>query len=132
MRWTGHFGVCLVVLAGSIANGQELSPEEARRVPVPRPLNVRIEKATNCLRISWDPSPLKRIVAYEVFRKTNSEEPVRVAKVSPGQDETVLTVKTAVPRQASEFYVVALDYRGDHSKPSESVIYPRRSETPPK
>jgi len=105
-------------LIGSILYGQELNIPEAGRVPVPKPTNVTLEKKNEHLRISWDVTPIKRVTAYEIFKKVDGGGPVRIATIGKPPFET------RVPDVPTDFFVVAVDYRANRSKPSESVTYP--------
>jgi hypothetical protein len=90
----------------------ELSFPEANRIPVPAPTHLRIENHDGHRQLVWDPSRLKRVTGYEVFQKTANGASVQVAKVDQPSFEITAP---------GEYFVVAVDYRNNHSKPSESI-----------
>jgi hypothetical protein len=121
MRWLLLAFALAARMAPCIA--QELSLPEAERVPVPQPQNVRVEHHEDQLLINWDVTPIKRVTAYEVFKKIEGEVPIAVAKLPKPP------YVTSVPASArTEFFVVAIDYRNNRSKPSKPVTV----ETEPK
>jgi hypothetical protein len=106
---------CTISAAG-LAQGQGIDIKEAQRIPVPVPENVKLAVDKDRLVISWDPTPIQRVIAYEVYRKAT--KPVRLGKV-----EKPPFVITPVPKDPAEYYVVAVDYRGNRSQPSEVATY---------
>ena len=105
--------------ARPVGYGQELSVKEAERVPVPRPVNIKLREMEGCLSISWDPTPIKRVTGYEIFKKIDKGDPVRV-----GRKEKSPFVTKSIPVRPTDYFVVAVDYRGNRSRPSEMVAYP--------
>jgi hypothetical protein len=100
--------------------GQELSIPEANRIAVPAPTHVRVENQNGHLRLNWDTSRLKRVVAYEVFNKAAGSNPVQVARVERPPLEISAPADNSV-----EYFVVAVDYRNNHSGPSQPVVIGR-------
>jgi hypothetical protein len=110
--------VVAVALSSSLAFAQkELSVPDANRIPVPQPQNVRVEHREDSMFIDWDITPLKRITGYEIFKKSRSDE-------SPVQIATVRRPPYRVESDDSQnfdYFVVAIDYRKNRSKPSKVV-----------
>jgi hypothetical protein len=100
-----------------VQTGPELSIPEASRIPVPAPTHVRVENQDGHLRLNWDKTPLKRVVAYEVFKKVAGGDPVQVARV----DHPPLEISPPAGGPV-EYFVVAVDYRNNHSRPSKSLV----------
>jgi hypothetical protein len=115
MRWIVILSLACWI--GLVAYGQELSPPEAKRVPVPRPVNVKVVAQESHLMVSWDVTPIKRVTGYEVFKKVDGDEPVFVATVEKPP------CVTAVPTISTDYFVVAVDYRDNRSNPSQPVTY---------
>jgi hypothetical protein len=113
------------ILALPLAGGkaQELSLPDAQRVPVPQPQNVRVEHRKDTFLIDWDITPLKRVTAYEVFKKVEGRAPTVVARVSKPPYATPVS-----PSPRVEFFVVAVDYRNNRSKPSHPVTVDAKEE----
>ena len=113
MRWLLALALAVPMTSGI---AQELSLPEANRVPVPQPQNVRVEHHEDRFLINWDVTPIKRVTAYEIFKKVDGETPIVVAKLSKPP-----YVTSASQSSRAEFFVVAIDYRNNRSKPSQRV-----------
>jgi hypothetical protein len=113
MRWLLALALVVSMTPGV---AQELSLPEANRVPVPQPQNVRVERHEEHFLIKWDVTPIKRVTAYEVFKKVEGEAPIAVAKLPT--PPYVISVPVS---SRTEFFVVAIDYRNNRSKPSKPV-----------
>jgi hypothetical protein len=120
--------VCPLLLIGLVAFGQELNVQEAKRVPVPRPTNVRVDKKDARLEISWDVTRIQKVTTFEVFKKVGDESILvrtveRPSCRDPKSECRADLSVTDVPHKPTEYFVVAVDYRDNRSRPSEPVAY---------
>jgi hypothetical protein len=111
-----------LILFAAVAQ-DELSIPDANRIPVPQPRNVRLERHRGVTFINWDVAQLKRITSYEVFQESSSDQsPTLLARVTKPpfalRDGRALT---------GNFFVVAIDYRNNRSRPSQIVSVPTDS-----
>jgi hypothetical protein len=138
MRWIVFLWLACQLAVGVVANGQELSPSEANRVPVPTPRNVRVAKQDGRLQISWDGTAIQKVTAYEVFEKPADGGPVKLGTVElgkvdkplahAGKDLPRFTFEAAVPDAPADYFVVAKDYRDNRSRPSQPATFPASKE----
>lgn len=91
--------------------------EDDGKAPEP-PTDLEIEKLDNVIRITFEPSTSKNLIAHQLYRSINGE---------PFQLQTTLTSGRSVtdyysPDNDYAYYVVAVNFAGNMSEPSE-IIY---------
>jgi hypothetical protein len=96
--------------AQSSSANQEMTTKDSDKIGLPTPENIKVKVANGKAVVSWERSPIQRIVGYQVFRKTNEGRfvPIKVVPAPPFVDNSVLPDTT-------EYAVEAIDYRGNRS-----------------
>jgi hypothetical protein len=95
----------------------ELTIEERDRIALPIPANVKARVSGNKAVLSWDTSPIKRIVGYEVSRRKDDGPLVSLKTVSAPP----FTDNELPGAGQFEYTVTAVDYRGNKSEASRPI-----------
>jgi len=95
---------------------KELTPQEANRVTLPAPKDLKAKQEGSSMVLEWKPSPQKRVVEYKVFRFDDKDNtPVEIGRT------TVPNFRVGKLDDKSAYGVAAVDYRGNESPVSEPV-----------
>jgi hypothetical protein len=88
----------------------ELTVRDIDKIGLPTPENVKVRVENGRAVVSWEKSPIQRIVAYQVFRKNHQGRfvPIKIVTVPPFIDKSIV-------RKTAEYAVSAVDYRGNRS-----------------
>jgi hypothetical protein len=95
----------------------EMSVRDLDRLGVPAPENLQASLEKRKITVTWDTSPLKRVVKYEVYRKMGNS-PFKLIRTVPKPP----FVDRLRGKQNIEYVVAAVDYRGNRSSLSPPVM----------
>jgi hypothetical protein len=99
---------------------KELTPQEANRVTLPAPKDVKAKQEGSSMVLEWKPSPQKRVVEYKVFRFDDKVDKL----VEIGRTMTPNFLVEKMDGKAA-YGVAAVDYRGNESPVSDLVKTPK-------